>query len=71
MSPLIDLKLPDNPRVIVIAPHPDDEVFGPGGSLALYAASGTPVTTIVVVPISTGVGPCVAILLSFCYDTDI
>jgi LmbE family N-acetylglucosaminyl deacetylase/glycosyltransferase involved in cell wall biosynthesis len=33
-------------RVLVIAPHPDDETFGCGGSLALHRAHGDPVTVI-------------------------
>lgn len=33
--------------VLVFAPHPDDEVFGPGGALTLYARSGIPVSVIV------------------------
>ena len=30
-------------RVLVIAPHPDDETFGVGGTLALHRAAGDPV----------------------------
>ena len=33
--------------VLVFAPHPDDEVFGPGGALALYAQAGIPVAVVV------------------------
>ncbi len=39
--------LPEARRVLVFAPHPDDEVFGPGGLLALYALNGTPVSTVI------------------------
>lgn len=35
-------------NVLVIAPHPDDEVFGCGGTLALLQDRGSKVTTIVV-----------------------
>lgn len=40
--------VPSSAAVLVFAPHPDDEVFGPGGLLALYAQAGTPVHMIVV-----------------------
>jgi LmbE family N-acetylglucosaminyl deacetylase len=33
-------------RVLVLAPHPDDETFGCGGTLALHAAAGDPVRVI-------------------------
>jgi len=39
--------LPTASQILVFAPHPDDEVFGPGGTLALYAMQGTPVQVIV------------------------
>lgn len=39
--------LPAACRVLCFAPHPDDEVFGPGGLLALFAQQGTPVQVIV------------------------
>ena len=34
-------------RVLVIAPHPDDEVFGCGGMLAHHAAQGATVRVLV------------------------
>jgi LmbE family N-acetylglucosaminyl deacetylase len=33
-------------RVVVVAPHPDDETFGCGGTLALHRAQGDPVRVI-------------------------
>lgn len=33
--------------VLVLAPHPDDEVFGCGGALAAHAAAGVPVHVII------------------------
>lgn len=33
--------------VLVVAPHPDDEVFGCGGCAALYAGAGIPVRSLV------------------------
>ncbi len=40
-------------RVLVIAPHPDDETLGPGGTLSLHIAQGDPVTVLFV---ASGVG---------------
>ena len=34
-------------RVLVIAAHPDDEVLGCGGVLALHARNGEPVTIVI------------------------
>ena len=33
--------------VLVVAPHPDDEVFGCGGAIAKHVASATPVHVII------------------------
>lgn len=35
-------------RVVVLAPHPDDETLGAGATLATWARSGTPVTVVAV-----------------------
>lgn len=32
------LEIKDSDRILIIAPHPDDEVIGPGGLLAMYPA---------------------------------
>jgi len=34
--------------VLVLAPHPDDEVLGPGGALALHCAAGDNVSVVIV-----------------------
>lgn len=47
LVPMAGGALPDAKRVLVLAPHPDDEVFGCGGALALHAAAGAAVRTIV------------------------
>lgn len=38
---------PTGKRVLVLAPHPDDESIGCGGTLALHAAAGDPVRVII------------------------
>jgi LmbE family N-acetylglucosaminyl deacetylase len=41
-------------RVLVFAPHPDDEVAGPGGVLALHRRSNDPVRVVVATDGTTG-----------------
>lgn len=41
-------ELPLAQRVLVLAPHPDDEIFGCGGVLALYAQQGALIDVVVV-----------------------
>ncbi len=47
------LNLPTNARILVFAPHPDDEILGCGGTLALLARLGC---TIKVVIVTDGAG---------------
>ena len=42
------LRAPARGRVLVVAPHPDDETMGLGGTLALHAAQGDPVSVLFV-----------------------
>jgi LmbE family N-acetylglucosaminyl deacetylase/uncharacterized small protein (DUF1192 family) len=44
----ISNELPAKTRVLAFAPHPDDEVFGCGGALALFADRGADVRVIIV-----------------------
>lgn len=41
-------KLPDKTRVLVIAAHPDDELLGCGGTVALHVNNGDIVTNLIV-----------------------
>jgi LmbE family N-acetylglucosaminyl deacetylase len=42
------VRRPASGRVLVVAPHPDDETMGLGGTLALHGAQGDPVTVLFV-----------------------
>jgi LmbE family N-acetylglucosaminyl deacetylase len=37
----------DASPVIVLAPHPDDEIIGPGGTIAFHATAGAPITFVI------------------------
>jgi len=39
-------QLPDAKRILVIAPHPDDETIGPGGTLLKAIKNGAKVLTV-------------------------
>ena len=43
----IEWRTPPAGRVLCFAPHPDDEVIGPGGALALHRRQGDPVRIVV------------------------
>src|SRR5262249_16895247 len=54
--PLLDpAELPR--RLLVVAPHPDDEVWGCGGLLALHVARGGQVRVLVLTDGASGSGP--------------
>lgn len=48
--------LPKARQVLVFAPHPDDEVFGCGGALALLRARNVPVSVVIVTDGAAGGG---------------
>jgi LmbE family N-acetylglucosaminyl deacetylase len=37
----------DSSPVVVLAPHPDDEIIGPGGTIARHVAAGAPITFVI------------------------
>lgn len=41
-------QIPEAERVLILAPHPDDEALGCGGTIALYSAAGIPVYVAVI-----------------------
>lgn len=43
-------------RVLVLAPHPDDEVFGCGGAISLHVRQGTPVEVVILTDGAAGAG---------------
>ena len=45
---------PPHGKVLVVAPHPDDEIMGPGGTLLLHARANDPIAVIVVCDGSLG-----------------
>lgn len=46
MSDKIEYNLPAAKKVLIIAPHPDDELIGCGGSILLYRERGIPVNVL-------------------------
>lgn len=44
--PLLEFASVPGGHVVVLAPHPDDEVIGPGGALALHSARGDRLTVV-------------------------
>ncbi|MCD6586833.1 MAG: PIG-L family deacetylase [Desulfobacteraceae bacterium] len=45
---------PTGRRVLILAPHPDDETFGCGGTLARHVAAGDPVRVVILTDGSRG-----------------
>lgn len=53
----VELALPPARRVLALAPHPDDEVLGAGGALALHARRGDEVRVLVAFDGRLGLAP--------------
>lgn len=44
---MVNFSLPEAKKVLVLAPHPDDEAIGCGGSIALYSSQGCDINLII------------------------
>ncbi len=57
LSPYKTSSIPKDKNILVLAPHPDDEVFGCGGAIALHAESRCHITVVLVTSGSKGGNP--------------
>lgn len=57
LTPYSASSVPADKNILVLAPHPDDEVFGCGGAIALHVESGCNVAVVLVTSGSIGGDP--------------